>query len=336
MKGPGVLLIESLDPVGSSADDARARLAALHDAGFSAHALVVAGPSARSGAGGSVQWVADAAGLRDAARAALARARFSVALVASGAPPVALARSLPPGLDMRWWPTALGAGASPHGSSGDRAAPDAPRALMLDALEGAIVDPPRGRQGAPLWDGDYVLAPIPLAPHAGREIFEAFARAARGRSGLEMVVLADPDPELERIARALGVGVRVHFAGEAPGPAAVSWFRAAAAVVLPAAASLAATLVLRVLDSGAPAIVAGPGAPADALRRWLAAQGCAAGGEGVGLSGALERALVRGADVVSAIARAREVAERHRPAAMKGRLREWLPERAEPGGRIAA
>jgi len=343
-RGTDILLIESLDAVGSSADDARARLSALNQAGFTAHALVVAAgrsPTARPGESGrQTQWIEGHAALAAAARTSQARAPHALALVASG--PIeagALARALPPGLEARWWPTALAAANSAPGAFAAGVLRPSPPALTLDALEGAIAEPARGGRSHPLWDGDYVLAPVPLAAPSGTAVLEAFARAARERSALDLVVLADPQPEFERLAQALGIGVRVHFAGPAPGPAEASWLRAAAAVLLPAEATLAASLVLRVLDAGALPVVVGGGAPADILRRWLSARGCAAGAGAPGTWGAAESlgwVLDRGSAVETAIARGREEAGRHRPGAMTERVRAWLPEIAPHRGRLAA
>lgn len=129
------------------------------------------------------------------------------------------------------------------------------------AFVGVGVDLARAaRERRPLWDGEYVLAPAPLEPRAGRALLRAFARVAVDHAQLELVVLALPQPALVRHARRHGLLARVHFAGEAAGEAEWSWVENALAVALFPAVRTWPGLALRVLACGRP-LLTGAGSP---------------------------------------------------------------------------
>ncbi len=334
MTNPDVLLIECLDAAGSSPDDARARLAALDACGISSRAVVVhpgdgsafAPPDGRSE--GRIVSLPGGASAPRALRAEYARAPAALTVIASAASGGGfVARSMPDGADLCWWPSAVEAGRGSASSGASRALPRLP----LDPLDAAVIDPPRGaRARLPLWDGDYLLVPVPLAGEAGRETIEAFAAVAARWSAMDLVVLSDPQDQYERVARRLGVGMRVHFAGRAPRDAEVPWLSCASAIVLASDGPIAAGLVLRALACGSPVLPAGAGAAGVGIRHWLAAQGFACAPLAAGtraLSLAIERVLERGRDVVAAIEHGRAESERRRPAPFATRLSPLLADR---------
>lgn len=335
------MLIECLDAAGSSPDDARARLAALDACGLTSRAVVINpdGPAAVAAPGGRgtgriVSLPGDASAPR-ALRAECARAPATLTVIASAvAGGGFVAKSLPEDADLCWWPSAVPAERASAPSPASRALPG----LAFDPLDAAVIDLPRGgRARPPLWDGDYLLAPVPLAGDAGREALEAFAAAAAEWSATDLVVLSDPQDEYERIARRLGVGMRVHFAGRAPCDAEVAWLSGASAIVLASDGPIAAGLVLRALVCGSPVLPAGAGAAGAGIRDWLVAHGCACAPLAPGtqaLALAIERVLERGPDVALVIENGRAESDRRRPAPFATRLspllaaRRWRARRA--------
>src|SRR5262249_39997694 len=104
--------------------------------------------------------------------------------------------------------------------------------LDARALELAVAARVRTvRSRTPLWDGPYLLAPAALDDAEGEALLEAFAEIADEREMLDLVVLGTLTAGLERRARALGVGLRVHGAGSCPLRAECTWLAGAAAVL---------------------------------------------------------------------------------------------------------
>jgi hypothetical protein len=272
-------------------------------------------------------------------RETLARFRPEVVIVASAARGGGVAQGwIPRGLSGWWWPTGwrsssrrgarlpwtrarhlplLGGGHAGGGSAdGDPSA----------ALEWSVTEGPKRRLLA-LWDGDYVLFPTALSGRGAAEGLRAFAAVARGRDGLDGVVLAHPQPDFMLLSRQLGVATRLHFVGAAPREAEYAWLGAAAATVLAGDAPISAGLVLRALGCGSPVLPIGARGHASRVRCWLEKQqGWALpAGEGhARASSELERLLERGAPVGDAIARGRALAARHEPETLAPRLAHAL------------
>src|SRR5262249_4760186 len=137
----------------------------------------------------------------DAVRAALASHPAELALIAAARQGGgAAARWLPAAQPARWWPTGLAAAPparlpawgrprelEPPGAAGR---PLSPRDCAALAMDFALVDQRQAtRRHLPLWDGDYLLVPAPLAGAAGAALIVAFAALARVRDGLDLVVL---------------------------------------------------------------------------------------------------------------------------------------------------
>ena len=309
MTATRILLIETLDAAGAAAHDARTRARALHAAGFEARCAIV--ESDRSDALHAARASADAlvvsanAAGRTALRGWVAASQAGAALVASalpggGAPGRWLAGA---GTRAWWWPTGLAAagggeaavrsgalpvlpGVGPDGGAG-APWPDACAGLEASVLADARVS--RGQ--LPLWDGDYVLAPLPLSGAAGLAALDSFAALCGAHDGLDLVVLADPQPAFERLARERGIGFRVHFAGAATRDAELAWLSGASAALIAGDAPLSGGLVLRALARGCPVLAAPRAASAAPLEAWLAARGLGFGAPRTPLAARCARAL---------------------------------------------
>jgi hypothetical protein len=330
-----LVLVEHITLPGASDADARARAALLHDAGFDVRAFVcdphhvgAPVPSAERG-GRAAVFGADRAGL-DALRAAVAEAEPATVVVAA---PAAVDRALagvaPAAAQVRWWPSAFAPSA---------AVPDGVPALEdgMRAIDWACGEPARGaRARLPLWDGPYVLAPVPLAGRGGAQLIEAFAAVAEEEDSLDLVVLGEAQSSFESLARRLGVGLRVHFAGPAPREAEYAWWSAAAAAVFAGEGPFAAGMAWRALESGCPLLVAGDAPEPAALRAWLESQRCLAGARAGGaneLTAALFDAAARAERVRDRVERGRALAKAQHHA-LPARLAAALGGRA---GRRAA
>jgi hypothetical protein len=357
-----ILLIESLEAAGAAARDAQARARALRAAGYDARCAVVEPAAVQalhvtqvpedtlavraSGSGRAAlrDWVADSA----------ADAVLVASAVHGGG---GVGRWLQAGSGPRawWWPTGVGAradepGAAPADARGNSIG-SLRRAGPLPVLPGAgaaiagepwphacagleasvLVEAQLSRTRLPLWDGDYLLVPAALAGTAGAAAIEAFAALCEAHDGLDLVVLADPQPAFERLARARGVGFRVHFAGPAPRDAELAWLGGATAALIAGDAPLSGGLVLRALARGC-ALIAAPGAATAApLESWLAARGLGIGPARDPLPQRLERARSRDAAWRE---RARAATARHGLDAAAGRLAMALE--AALAGRRAA
>lgn len=322
MPAPSVLLLECLSGLGAHEADAALRVRALRHAGCAARAVVVDPGPAPERAATLAQAIAPVAAERPAA----------VWVAASASDWRWIDRALPAGLPRSWWPCVLpGSGGEPDPDSNLAASAIAvtppPRHL---ALELAPVRIARERAPVALWDGDFILAPGPLKGAEGRRLLRAYAAAIESRPELDLVILADPDPEVHAFAQSLGIGWRVHSAGESPREAEHTWLGTAAAVLLPVAQPVSAGLILRMLAAGAPVIIDPLGPAARGLTAWLgdALPGFASP------AAALEAVLSRDPRVRDACALGRVRAARQEPEPLGARLSLALG--GEEGRRRAA
>ena len=333
MPSDGTLLIELLDAVGAAREDARARVRALALAGIGATAIVLdpdaEGPPDNTGRCSHVAHLEDALAL--VRRWSAASPRERVIIASAGAEGGALAARLDRGLDVCWWPTAIGTGDARGRSRPPQGLPLFERLTtgVAAALDATAIEPlchARGR--LPLWDGDYLLSAAPLDGAAGAQVLESFAELADDWSGIDLVVLADPDPAGERLARERGVGMRVHYAGRSPREAEMSWLSSAAAVVLATRQPVASSLVMRTLACGAPLLALGSDHASTALAAWLARAGCVPpAGSRATIEEILTRALERDAEWEQAVTRGRALASSHGVESCAARLRASHPSR---------
>ena len=195
MSNPGILLIEVPEGLGSHEADAALRLRALRGAGIAARSLVVGRTS-----------TADVAFHAAVARAA-AEPIAEVWVAGGCAQWRAVERVLARERRCRWWPTLVpGSGGEPDPGVNADALLSTGGPLGHGAFALAPVRIARERAPVALWDGEFVLAAGALRGGEGERLLCAFAAAAESRSGLDLVVTCDPDPELMAAARALGIG----------------------------------------------------------------------------------------------------------------------------------
>ncbi len=344
-----ILLIESLDSAGAAAADARAHARALESAGRAVRSVVVdlhlETEPVRSATADTPAVHGFAAGKR-AVQEACATFKPDTVVVASAIPgggPVT--RWIPHGTAAVWWPSGLdGVEPSPAcpkpepahlpaiGRAERRGSPDAAEALDWTVHEGDR--PVRSRLS--LWDGDYLLSPVGLAGSAGADVLHAFAAISREWDTLDLVVLADPQAEFVALARTLGIGTRVHFAGAAPREAESVWLVSSVGIVLAGEGPLSSGLVLRTLARGRPVLAHGSAGPTRAVRNWLDRHLCTLGnGEADDLSAMIEQVLERSDAVEDVIARGRSLAARHEPEVVGVRLTGALESAHSEGVRAA-
>lgn len=350
MSAPRVLLVEVLDAAGSDRADALQRRAALRALRARVRVGVMAdGDADPAPAGGSEAgveaWPAGAAGiarLRDAVR----DGEDELVLIASAAPGGgAAARALPARAVARWWPTGIAA----EGGWGGRIGFGARGRPPLDPPADAGVGPsppglawssvgarPAGRGRPTLWDGGYLLSPLPLAGEDGSRLLAAFAGLDAAWCGVDLVVLAEPQPSFEREARARGIGTRLHFVGRAAREAEWLWWAHASGAVLAGGGAVAGGLLLRGLRSGCPLLVARGDAPGAAIRGWLERAGGGAPArldtEG-GLREAMTAVLEGGPAARAMAAAGAALAAAHGEERLPGRLASALPALAGAGAR---
>jgi len=353
-----VLLVECLDAFGAHAADAGERTRALRAAGAVVRVAVVADShvtreampdgearEVSESARGTLHVGADAAGLAELERFAT-DGRFDLALVASSLPGGgAVARRLARRVPVRWWPTGFRAPRAWDevgrwlGWSGAPALAADPR-LALAGISATTASPPAAfdwssserpdyaRRLLPLWDGEYLLVVGPLAGRAGDAVIAGFSELAEDRPGLDLVVLDEPGPGLDQLARRHGAGWRVHGVGRAPRQAEWAWWLHATSAIVPGTRELSAGLVLRGLVSSCPLAVVAE--DSDPLARWLAAEGCIGApvpAAGAAVASALESLLGRGPEIAARLARAHEVGSRRSLPALATRVASALERR---------
>lgn len=284
-----ILLIEYVDATGAAARDVRVRAAALNHAGYRVRSVVVERSHAwglhvsPSGAAGIDRMHDDAEG-RERLSGIRDELRPDTILVASAAPGGGIVGQwVGDAPDARWWPTAIGT-RSPRSVD----APGKSAAWTLRALDSGEGTAPAlywssleysrlRRNQLPLWDGEYVLSPAPLAGRSGDTVLSAFNQLCARNDELDFVVLADPQPAFVERARQLGISLRVHFAGMAPRDAEISWLSSASCALMVGDGPLSGGLVLRALACGCPLVPVAGGALADALQPWLEAHSISPG-----------------------------------------------------------
>jgi hypothetical protein len=321
---PRVLLIEDANFPDADELDAQARLAALVASGANVRAVIVRG---RSGEGTSHEDSAE--GFEPVARFALPRLvredQHDLVLLASPHPYGGLlADRLRHRSRVLWMPT--GFAASDRWSLPRARIEGVPGTAGRDAGIDGCVLPAIGpaRPTLPLWDGAYLLVPTPFEGRAGGEVLAAFASIAEEWSGVDVVVLADPQPAFERVASGRGVGPRVHFVGAAPSGAQRAWWTHAAAVLFGTERPIAGGLVLRGLEARCPMLAASSGSAAT-LGRWLADYGLAPHRDRGTLTLALADTLRRGWAVSAMVDRGAALARDHDAAALTARFTSVLP-----------
>jgi putative intracellular protease/amidase len=323
------LLVDLVDAIGADPADTRERVQLLRRAGHTVRAIALGrGAHAADAPVDEVaMWTRDRAALgrlREVAKAG----RFERVVIAGGDGDAAeLQWTLRGTAPLRHWPTAFAPGGrwrslvagpavTPLFAAHDAGA--AERIMSGCAFERSA----RGRLG--LWDGDYVLAPLPLAGAVGEAVLRAFADVAAERSELDLVVLAEATPWITRHAEALGIGTRVHCAGLAPRDAEWAWWSHASAAVLGGNAAFAGGLVLRALAASCPLVVPRDAAACAAAGEWLTSRGATPWGmpDPAALAAVLETLLARDAAVETAVECGRAVAARHDAATLVERLAE--------------
>lgn len=308
-----LLLLDAFDGGETSTADARLRLAMLTAAGAVVRA-VGWNPTDRTAlpTGSLLE-------RRRSLDEMLAATRPAAAIVASAAAGGGDAAGwLPRGMPAWWWPTAVGPAAGWRFGFARRALPALDRE-WTSALDAGFAGPPPGPNGAQsLWDGPYVLCPHALTPQNADPVLAAFACVASGLEALDLVVLGDPDPGLERRTRALGIATRVHFAGPAARGAEWPWLSCARATVLAGGAPIAPGLVWRALAAGCPILANGARGPAAEVARWLDGQRLAM--READLGAALAAAVARKPEVELTIARGRVRASKQSGAVLPGAI----------------
>ncbi len=354
MTAPRLLVVEAMDAAGSDRADAHERCSALRALRAVVRVAILnpgrngseAGAAdANTASGAFAEWDSGSSGLaslREFAR----EGRFDHILIAAAARGGGAAvGALPPGIPASWWPT----GVSPATGWGARlrfgrpallsclgAGQDGPDRDVPAGLAWSSVGPrPAGRGRFTLWDGEYLLAPLPLAGAEGSRLLAAFAGLGEEWCGLDLVVLSEPQPGFEREARDRGIGPRVHFVGQAPREAEWAWWIHARGAVFAGAGAISGGFVLRGLNAGCPMEMLQSDGPGVAIRTWLDRNGCLLrapqrGGDDLvaAHSHRLGRLLGRGPVVTEAVARGRALAAEHGWERIAARLAAALPDLA--------
>jgi hypothetical protein len=316
-----VLLIEHLDASGAVIADAPVRAAALRAAGCDVEVIVLDAsehddlqyPARMRRNGPGVECYCDDVFGRELLRKRLARARGERVLWASATPGGGdAARLLPAGVTAHWWPS----GHAP--TYGITRGPLEPLWRDGAPCSGSLAERESGgRSRLSLWDGVFILAPAPLGREGGHALIDAFAEAASDRDEMDLVVCDHPSEDLEALAHARGVSLRVHFVGPAPREAEAAWLATATAAVVSGEVPLSGGLLLRALASGCPILPAGHAA--EPIARWLTTHGID-WHRGRTLAESLAAALDRTGDLQDARDRGRKVAAEHSAAALTARL----------------
>ena len=162
-------------------------------------------------------------------------------------------------------------------------------------------------------------------------MFDGFARATDQRDEVDLVLLDDPDAELEALARTAGIGQRVHFVGRAPREAECAWLQHARVAFVSLLRPLSAGLVMRALAAGCPLLPVG--AASEPVSEWLREQGAAWSKPGRARLGwdTIAAALARTPAVETAVARGRAHASALNGATLASRFAGILPAASETG-----
>lgn len=317
---PRILLVEHLDAIGASVSDLRPRAQVLRNLGAEVRMLAITSEADTDLQHGSIERTQsgidclDEPGAGEAVRHAAESWRADEVVWVSATPGGGdAARALGPHTTAHWWPSGWAAARA----TGTLAA----LAPGLTPGEGCVVDGerPRGARLS-LWDGPYALAAAPLRPADAEHLFDGFARAADQHDEVDLVVLDNPDPELEALARAAGIVQRVHFVGHAPREAECAWLQHARLAFVSMRRPLSAGLVMRTLAAGCPLLPVGVGTePVNELLREHGAAWSKPGRSRLGWD-AVAAALARTPAVETAIARGRAFATANNTADLAARI----------------
>jgi hypothetical protein len=321
---PRILLVEHLDAIGASLSDLRPRAQVLKQLGAEVRMMALTAEADHDLQHGTaeqrqsdIQVLDEQRGgeaVRHAAEAWNADAIVWVSAAPGGGE---AARALGARQAAWWWPS----GWAPKHTAGSLAAlaPD------LSPGDACVIDGerPRGARLS-LWDGPYALAASPLRPADAEHLFDGFARATEQRDEVDLVVLDDPDAELEALARMARIGQRVHFVGRSPREAECAWLQHARVAFVSLQRPLAAGLVLRALAAGCPLLPVG--AASEPVSEWLRERGASWSKPGRARLGwdAIAAALGRTPAVETAIARGRTHASQPNTATLASRFSSLL------------
>jgi glycosyltransferase involved in cell wall biosynthesis len=315
-----ILLVEHLDAIGASLADLRPRAQVLKQLGAEVRMMALTSEADHDLQHGTaerrqpdIERLDESHG-GDAVRHAAEAWEADAIVWASAAPGGGeSAQALGSRSAVWWWPT----GWSASRTSGALAA----LAPGLTPGDACVVDGerPRGPRLS-LWDGPYALAASPLRPADAEHLFDGFARATEQRDEVDLVVLDDPDAELEALARRAGIGQRVHFVGRAPREAECAWLLHARVAFVSLQRPLAAGLVVRALAAGCPLLPLG--SASEPVSEWLREQGAAWSKPGRARLGwdTVAAALGRTPAVETAVARGRARASEPNTAALASRF----------------
>ena len=315
-----ILLVEHLDAIGASLSDLRPRALVLKHLGAEVRMMALSSEADHDLQHGTAEQRQSDIPLLDESRGGeavrhAAEAWDADAIVWASATPGGgeAVRALAPRPAAWWWPSGW---AAPR--AGGSLAALAPGLTPGDAC---VIDGerPRGARLS-LWDGPYALAASPLRPADAEHLFDGFARATEQRDEVDLVVLDDPDAELEALARAAGIGQRVHFVGRSPREAECAWLQHARVAFVSLQRPLAAGLVMRALAAGCPLLPVG--AASEPVSDWLRERGAAWSKPGRARLGwdTIAAALGRTPAVETAIARGRTHASEPNIASLASRF----------------
>ena len=333
---PRILMVEHLDATGSSASDLRQRAQILKGLGADVRMMALTTETAdfdlqhgttERGLQGIERLHEERGG--DVVRRAAATWRADAVVWVSATPGGGdAARWLGSRMEAWWWPSGWsavrGTGTLPALAPG------------LTPGEAFVMESDRSRgPRLSLWDGPYALVASPLRASDLAAVIDGFARAEDQRDEVDLVVLADPDPEFEALVRTAGIVQRVHFVGRATREAEGAWIKHARIAFVGLERPLSAGLVVRALSTGCPVLPVGTAAAPVAT--FLREHGAAWGREGLSRIGwdTVAAALHRVPAVETAIARGRAFAEGANGSQLAARLSPWF-ERLGSDGRRAA
>ncbi|MEQ1832948.1 MAG: hypothetical protein ABL977_07820, partial [Candidatus Eisenbacteria bacterium] len=268
---PRLLLVEHLDASGSSANDLRQRAQVLKNLGAEVRMVALSSEADHDLQHGTTERRQTGIERADEVRGGEAVRRMAEswkadAVVWASSTPGGgeLVKSLSPRTPAYWWPAGWsatrGAGTLPALEAG------------LSAGDACVIEGerPRGPRLS-LWDGPYALVASPLRAADAEHLFDGFSRANDQRDEVDLVILDHPDTEIEDLARAVGIGQRVHFVGRAPREAECSWLQHSRVTFVTVVRPLSAGLVHRAMALGTPLLPVGVGV--DPVNDWLREHG---------------------------------------------------------------
>jgi glycosyltransferase involved in cell wall biosynthesis len=317
---PRILLVEHLDAIGASLSDLRPRAQVLKHLGAEVRMMALTSEADHDLQHGTaerplsdIERIDEAQGAEAVRHAVAAWEPDAIVWVSATPGGGESARSLGPRPAVYWWPS---------GWSATRAAGTlAALAPGLTPGDACVIDGerPRGARLS-LWDGPYALAASPLRPADAEHLFDGFARATEQRDEVDLVVLDDPDAELEALARTAGIAQRVHFVGRAPREAECAWLQHARVAFVSLLRPLAAGLVMRALAASCPLLPVG--GASEPVSDWLRAQGASWSKPGRARLGwdTVAAALGRTPAVETAVARGRARASELNAATLAARF----------------